>query len=106
MSSSDAIKLLGLEKCKYISVGGEQMHKETLKYFHDMKLTVLGYYGMSESTLPQTTNLEGAKKFGSCGCSAKGVQVEVYNKDEYEELQLLHFNKQKNDIGEVSDLKF
>ncbi|XP_065885420.1 uncharacterized protein [Dysidea avara] len=101
MSSSDAIKLLGLEKCKYISVGGEQMHKETLKYFHDMKLTVLGYYGMSESTLPQTTNLEGAKKFGSCGCSAKGVQVEVYNKDEYEELQLLHFNKQKNDIGEV-----
>ena len=81
------------------------MHKETLKYFYNMKLTVLGYYGMSESTLPLTTNLEGAMKFGSCGRSTKGVQVEIINTDEYKELQLLCLNQPENDIGEVRDLK-
>jgi len=98
------VKDLGLEKCKYMSVGGEQMHQDTLKYFNDMKLAVLGYYGMSESTLPQTTNLEGAKKLGSCGRSSNGVQVKLVNTDEYKELQLLSFNQPKNDIGEVSEL--
>jgi len=81
------------------------MHKDTLNYFYKMKLTVLGHYGMSESTSLQTTNLVSANKFGSCGCSLKGVQVEVINTDEYKELKLLPSNQLKNDIGEVSYLK-
>ena len=80
------------------------MHKETLNYFYKMKLTVLGHYGMSESTSLQTTNLKGANKFGSCGRSLKGVQVDVVNTDEYKELQHLRINPPKNDVGEVSDL--
>ena len=102
--SNKIVKDLGLKNCKYISVGGEKMHQDTLKYFHDMKLAVLGYYGMSESTLPQTTNLESAMKLGSCGRSSNGVQVKLVNTDEYKELQLLSFNQPKNDIGEVSEL--
>ena len=80
------------------------MHKDTLNYFYKMNLTVLGHYGMTESTSLQTTNLEGARKFGSCGRSLKGVQVDVVNKDEYKKVQLLSSNQPKSDIGEVSDL--
>ena len=97
-------KELGLDKCKYLSVGAEPLHKETHDFFLELELSLLELYGMSESTLPQTTNLDGARKLGSCGHSTSGVQVEIVNRDEYKESQFLHLNKPKNNVGEVSIL--
>ena len=79
------------------------MHEETHKYFRERELILLGHFGMSESTLPLTTNLLNAEKFGSCGRSTNGVQVGVLINDEYNDSKVLHFKEKNNNTGEVSD---
>jgi len=95
---------LGLDEIKHVSVGAGPIHEETHKYFRTtMNLTLLGHLGMSESTLPQTTNLTNSAKIGSCGRSTNGVQVDILINDEYKDPKLLYLNKKDYDVGEVND---
>ena len=92
---SDKVKAqLGFSHCKIIAVGTAAIQYETLEYFIGFNIPLLECYGMSECTGPHTANIEASNQWRtrSCGRSIKGVDTKIDNPD-------------KNDNGEVSDVK-
>ncbi|XP_065886216.1 uncharacterized protein [Dysidea avara] len=101
VSSEQIKKMLGLDKCKYIFVGADSMNPHILKYFRELKITILEVYGLSETTGPHSTNLKSSDKYGHCGSSINGGHTKIINESKYSESRLLHLNKPPNQVGEV-----
>ena len=73
-------------------VGAASLHHDIADYFMAFNIPLMEWYGMSESTGPQTASIRGFNQWrpGSCGKSIDGVETGICNPD-------------KDGIGEVSD---
>ena len=78
------------------------MDPHILKFFWQLKITILEVYGLSETTGPHSTNLKSSDKYGHCGSSINGAHTKIINKSKYSGSRLLHLSKPPNEVGEVN----
>eukprot|EP00735_Rhodelphis_limneticus_P003574 TRINITY_DN1505_c0_g1::TRINITY_DN1505_c0_g1_i1::g.28184::m.28184 TRINITY_DN1505_c0_g1::TRINITY_DN1505_c0_g1_i1::g.28184 ORF type:complete len:655 (+),score=175.46,sp/Q5ZKR7/ACBG2_CHICK/50.46/0.0,AMP-binding/PF00501.23/1.1e-88,Cas_Cas2CT1978/PF09707.5/0.0057,Cas_Cas2CT1978/PF09707.5/6.4e+03 TRINITY_DN1505_c0_g1_i1:51-1967(+) len=72
---------LGFDRCQLFLTGAAPINMDTLEYFASLNVPIMELYGMSECSGPQTVNLPGAAKIGSCGKAIPGVQMIIENPD-------------------------
>lgn len=75
--------MLGLDECKYVSVGAAPLHPETLEFFMGLNLPLKEGYGMTECTGPHTTSSDEQWRIGSCGKTIDGADTKIDNPDQY-----------------------
>ena len=70
---------LGLHNCKYVLVGADPIHPETLEFFKSLNIPILEVYGLSECTGIQSLNFNSSAQLRpeSCGKALNGVEIKI-----------------------------
>jgi long-chain-fatty-acid--CoA ligase ACSBG len=75
-------KALGLENSKIFAFGAAPLKKQTLEFFKSIGFVLHNIYGMSESTGPQFSNLEGHPvELNTVGVCVPGTSFKISNPD-------------------------
>jgi len=75
-------KALGLHECTVFAFGAAPLKKQTLEFFKSIGIVLHNFYGMSESTGPQFTNLEGTPiELNTAGVTLPGTDSIIFNPD-------------------------
>ncbi|XP_064424952.1 long-chain-fatty-acid--CoA ligase ACSBG2-like [Latimeria chalumnae] len=72
---------LGLDRCSCYT-GAAPITKDTLEFFLSLNIPLYELYGMSESTGPHTTSMEGSFRIMSCGKEMIGCQSRIDKPDQ------------------------
>ena len=75
-------KALGLEESKVFAFGAAPLKRQTLEFFKSIGFTLHNVYGMSESTGPTISNMEGTPiELNSAGVPVPGTDAKIANPD-------------------------
>eukprot|EP00731_Ephydatia_muelleri_P030982 Em0022g496a len=73
---------LGLDRCKNCICGSAPVSLEVLRFFMSVNIPLLEFYGMSESSGPQTFNVMDHWRLGSVGINMVGAKTKIDKPDE------------------------
>jgi len=68
---------LGLDRARLCLTGAAKMGDATLQFFDSLGLPILDVWGMSESTAMGSANLPDARRPGTVGRAAEGVEIRI-----------------------------
>jgi long-chain-fatty-acid--CoA ligase ACSBG len=75
-------KALGLEESIIFAFGAAPLKKQTLEFFKSLGIVLHNFYGMSESTGPQFSNLVGNPiELNTAGIQLPGTDARIFNPD-------------------------
>jgi long-subunit acyl-CoA synthetase (AMP-forming) len=68
---------LGLDRARFCVTGAAAMPLTTLQFFDSLGLPILDVWGMTESTAMGSANLPAARKPGTVGRPAEGIEIRI-----------------------------
>lgn len=72
---------LGFDQLSKVFSGAAPIHRDVLDYFVGLNCVISETFGMSESTGPQTLNLERKFRLGSVGLTLSGLETKIDHPD-------------------------
>eukprot|EP00731_Ephydatia_muelleri_P030983 Em0022g497a len=85
--------LLGLDRCKFCICGSAPVSLEVLRFFMSIDIPLLEFYGMSESSGPQTFNVMDHWRVGSVGRNMVGAKTKIDKPDENGDGEILYYGR-------------
>lgn len=84
---------LGFQRCKIFVVGSAPTRQEVHEFFMSYDMPLMELYGMSESSGPQTFNVDNKWRTGSCGPLVPGAQLKIHKEDKNGEGEICYYGR-------------